>query len=31
MDWDAVFDASAYLTHLPELFDRLEALREERD
>ena len=27
MDWDAVFDASAYLTHLPELFDRLESLR----
>ncbi len=28
IDWDAVFDASAYLTHLPELFDRLEALRD---
>jgi adenylosuccinate lyase len=28
VDWDAVFDASAYLTHLPELFERLEALRD---
>jgi adenylosuccinate lyase len=27
VDLDAVFDASAYLTHLPELFERLEALR----
>jgi adenylosuccinate lyase len=31
VDWDAVFDASAYLTHLPELFERLEALRKQRD
>jgi adenylosuccinate lyase len=29
IDWDAVFDPSAYLTHVPELFDRLEALRNE--
>jgi adenylosuccinate lyase len=27
VDLDAVFDAGAYLTHLPELFERLEALR----
>jgi len=27
VDWDAVFDANAYLTHLPELFERLESLR----
>jgi adenylosuccinate lyase len=27
VDWDAVFDASAYLTHVPELFERLESLR----
>jgi adenylosuccinate lyase len=28
VDWDAVFDPDAYLVHLPELFARLEALRE---
>jgi adenylosuccinate lyase len=28
LDLDAVFDHNAYLTHLPELFERLEALRE---
>ena len=27
INWDAVFDPSAYLAHLPELFERLEALR----
>ncbi len=27
LDFDAVFDYSAYLTHLPEIFERLEALR----
>jgi adenylosuccinate lyase len=27
LDLDAVFDYSAYLTHLPEIFERLEALR----
>jgi adenylosuccinate lyase len=27
VDWDAVFDANAYLTHVPELFERLESLR----
>jgi adenylosuccinate lyase len=27
LDLDAVFDYDAYLTHLPELFERLEALR----
>jgi adenylosuccinate lyase len=27
LDLDAVFDYSAYLTHLPEVFERLEALR----
>jgi adenylosuccinate lyase len=27
LDLDAVFDFSAYLTHLPEIFERLEALR----
>jgi adenylosuccinate lyase len=27
LDLDAVFDYNAYLTHLPELFERLEALR----
>ena len=27
VDWDAVFDASAYLAHVPELIDRLESLR----
>jgi adenylosuccinate lyase len=27
VDWDAVLDTSAYLQHVPELFDRLEALR----
>ncbi|MGN6558061.1 MAG: adenylosuccinate lyase [Solirubrobacterales bacterium] len=29
LDLDAVFDYSAYLTHLPEIFERLEALRQE--
>jgi adenylosuccinate lyase len=28
LDLDAVFDYDAYLTHLPEIFERLEALRE---
>jgi adenylosuccinate lyase len=28
IDWDAVFDAQAYLTHVPELFERLESLRD---
>ncbi len=28
IDWDAVFDPGAYLAHLPELFERLEALRD---
>jgi adenylosuccinate lyase len=28
IDWDAVFDPSAYLTHIPEIFRRLEALRD---
>ncbi len=28
LDLDAVFDYSAYLTHLPEIFKRLEALRD---
>ncbi|MDX6603112.1 MAG: adenylosuccinate lyase [Solirubrobacterales bacterium] len=28
LDLDAVFDFSAYLTHLPEVFERLEALRD---
>ncbi|HEX6753640.1 MAG TPA: adenylosuccinate lyase [Solirubrobacterales bacterium] len=27
LDLDAVFDYSAYLTHIPEIFERLEALR----
>jgi adenylosuccinate lyase len=27
LDLDAVFDVSAYLTHLPDVFERLEALR----
>jgi adenylosuccinate lyase len=27
LDFDAVFDYSAYLTHLPEIFARVEALR----
>ena len=27
LDLDAVFDHDAYLTHLPELFERLEALQ----
>jgi adenylosuccinate lyase len=27
LDLDAVFDPSAYLVHLPEVFERLEALR----
>jgi adenylosuccinate lyase len=27
LDLDAVFDYGAYLTHVPEIFDRLEALR----
>jgi adenylosuccinate lyase len=27
LDLDAIFDYSAYLTHLPEIFERLEALR----
>jgi adenylosuccinate lyase len=27
LDLDAIFDYSAYLTHLPEVFERLEALR----
>ena len=27
LDLDAVFDYSAYLIHLPEIFERLEALR----
>jgi adenylosuccinate lyase len=27
LDLDAVFDYEAYLTHLPEIFERLEALR----
>jgi len=27
LDLDAVFDYGAYLTHLPEIFERLEALR----
>jgi adenylosuccinate lyase len=26
LDLDAVFDYSAYLTHLPEIFERVEAL-----
>jgi adenylosuccinate lyase len=29
LDLDAVFDYDAYLTHLPEIFERLEALRRE--
>ncbi len=28
IDWDGVFDPGAYLAHLPELFERLEALRD---
>jgi adenylosuccinate lyase len=28
LDLDAVFDYSAYLTHIPEVFERLEALRD---
>src|SRR4029079_5066975 len=28
VDWDVVFDPAAYLAHLPELFERLEALRD---
>jgi len=28
LDLDAVFDYSAYLTHLPEIFERLESLRD---
>jgi adenylosuccinate lyase len=27
LDLDAVFDYGAYLTHIPEIFERLEALR----
>jgi adenylosuccinate lyase len=27
LDLDAVFDPDAYLAHLPEIFERLEALR----
>ncbi len=27
LDLDAVFDYSAYLTHLPEIFERVESLR----
>jgi adenylosuccinate lyase len=27
LDLDAIFDYGAYLTHLPEIFERLEALR----
>ena len=27
LDLDAVFDYGAYLTHVPEIFERLEALR----
>lgn len=30
LDLDEIFDYSAYLTHLPEVFERLEALRSER-
>jgi len=29
LDLDAVFDYDAYLTHLPEIFERLEALKQE--
>ncbi len=29
VDWDVVFDPAAYLAHLPELFERLEELRDE--
>jgi adenylosuccinate lyase len=28
LDLDAVFDFGAYLTHLPEVFERVEALRD---
>jgi adenylosuccinate lyase len=28
LDLDTVFDYNAYLTHLPEIFERLEALRQ---
>ena len=28
LDLDAVFDPAAYLAHLPEVFQRLESLRE---
>jgi adenylosuccinate lyase len=28
LDFDAVFDYDAYLTHIPEIFERLEALRD---
>ncbi len=28
IDWDAVFDPGAYLAHLPEVFERLERLRD---
>ncbi len=31
LDLDAVFDHGAYLTHLPEIFERLEALRPQDD
>ncbi len=27
LDLEAIFDPSAYLTHLPEIFERLERLR----
>jgi hypothetical protein len=27
LDLDAVFDYNAYLTHIPEIFERLETLR----
>jgi adenylosuccinate lyase len=29
IDWDTVFDPSAYLAHVPELFERLQTLKEE--
>ena len=29
LDLDEIFDYSAYLTHLPEVFERLEAIRQE--
>ena len=28
IDLDAIFDPGAYLTHLPEIFERLERLRD---